>query len=110
MGATTQATISNTSFVGAERVCTHFGLALNALLAAQRRLVALLLLLWRRIAVGACRAGGGRIRTRRGLRAFVIHCAARAAIGQRVSLVRVLDSDGQLRGSKRQQWAQRWRE
>ena len=58
---------------------THFGFALDAFFTAQRWFVALLLLPWWRIAV---RRGRG-IGTCRGLRALVIHCAARAADGGR---------------------------
>ena len=55
---------------------THLGLALDTLLAAQGRFIALLLLPWWRVALKGRRAGGGWIGTCRGLCAFVIHRAA----------------------------------
>ena len=54
---------------------THLGLALNTLFAAQGRLVALLLLSWRRV-LALLPAGRG-IRAGRGLRRIVIHGAGR---------------------------------
>lgn len=61
------------------QACTHLGLALDALFAAERRLVSLLFFLWRLVqALGSAHARGC-FRTQRGLRVIAIHCAGRRA-------------------------------